>query len=412
MRNRSDSLTDAYGENTRAVHLPPPPPLNSEPLALPVIRASTFAFETAADYAEVLGGRQPGFSYTRIDNPTAATFAAAVAALEGFAVDGEVTGEAFGSGMAAITATLLALTSAGAHVVAPAACYGGTFSLLRGVLARFGVETTFVRGSDPDDYRAACRDNTAVVWTETIANPTLAVADLPALAETAHARGASLVVDSTFASPVVCRPLEHGADLVVHAATKYLGGHSDATGGVVVGRREQMTGVRAIRMETGGILAPDEAFLLHRGLATLPLRVARQCATAREFAEAIGKHPRVQRLLYPGLTDHPDHALATGLFDDSRYGACVTVTPEGGRSAGQAFCDRLRLARVAPSLGGHHTMVSHAASTTHRQLNDSELHAADIDPGAVRVSIGLEDAADLIADAVQSLDALDSSAPV
>jgi cystathionine gamma-synthase/O-acetylhomoserine (thiol)-lyase len=312
--------------------------------------------------------------------------------------------------MAAISATLLALTGAGSHVVAPAACYGGTFSLLRRVLARFGVETTFVRGTDPADFRAACRPETVVVWTETIANPTLAVADIPALAEIAHQHDAALVVDSTFASPAVCRPLEHGADLVVHAATKYLGGHSDATGGVVVGRSERMAAVRAMRMETGGILAPDEAFLLHRGLVTLPLRVGRQCATAREFAETVGKHPRVERLLYPGLSDHPGHSLATRLFDEGRYGACVTVTPEGGRAAGMAFCDKLRLARIAPSLGGHHTIVSHAASTTHRQLDDAALAAADIDPGAVRISIGLEDAADLIADAVQALDVLDSGA--
>jgi cystathionine beta-lyase/cystathionine gamma-synthase len=399
---------DERGEGTRAVHLPPFPELHSEPVGLPVIRSSTFEFETAQEYADVLGGRQPGFSYTRVDNPTAAAFASAVAALEGFAVDDEIAGAAFGSGMAAIAATLLTFTSAGAHVVAPAACYGGTFSLLRNVLSRFGVETTFVAGTDPDDFRAACRPETRVVWTETIANPTLAVADLPALAQVAHDNGALLVVDSTFASPAVCRPLEHGTDLVVHAATKYIGGHSDATGGVVVGRAEHVAGVHALRTDTGGILAPDEAFLLHRGLATLPLRLARHCATAREFAETIAKHPRVDRLLYPGLSDHPGHALATRLFDEGRYGACVTVTPAGGRAAGMAFCDRLRLARIAPSLGGHHTIVSHAASTTHRQLDDAALAEADIDPGAVRISIGLEDAADLISDAIQALDGLDS----
>jgi cystathionine gamma-synthase/O-acetylhomoserine (thiol)-lyase len=206
----------------------------------------------------------------------------------------------------------------------------------------------------------------------------------------------------------VCRPLEHGADLVVHAATKYLGGHSDATGGVVVGQRELVSRVRAIRTDTGGILAPDEAFLLHRGLATLPLRVARQCATAREFAEVLAKHQRVERLLYPGLTEHPDHATATRLFDHGRYGACVTVTPSGGRTAGLAFCDNLRLARIAASLGGHHTIVSHVASTTHRQLDDAALAAAGIDAAAVRISIGLEDPADLIADATSALDRLDS----
>jgi cystathionine beta-lyase/cystathionine gamma-synthase len=398
--------TPEYGEGTRAVHLPPPPPLDSEPLVPPVIHSATFAFDTAQRYSDVLGGRAQGFSYTRIDNPTAMTFARAVAALEGVAMDDETAGEAFGSGMAAITAALLTFTGAGVHVVAPAACYGGSFSLLRHVLARFGVETTFVAGNDPADFRAACRANTRVVWGETIANPTLAVADLPALATVAHDAGALCIVDSTFASPVVCRPLEHGVDLVVHSATKYLGGHSDATGGVVVGRHDLVAQVRATRVETGGILAPDEAYLLHRGLVTLPLRVVRQNASAHAFAEALIRHPRVASVAYPGLSDHPDNALAKSLFEPGRYGACVTVTPVGGREAGMALCDGLRLARVAASLGGSHTIVSHAASTTHRQLDEAELAAAGIGPAAVRFSIGLEDPADLIADAVQSLDAL------
>ena len=406
MTERRHPGAPEYGEGTRAVHPPPLPPLDSEPMVPPVIHSSTFAFDTAQQYSDVLGGRAPGFSYTRVDNPTAATFAHAVAALEGAALGDETAAEAFGSGMAAITAVLLSFTGAGVHVVAPAACYGGSFSLLRHVLARFGVESTFVVGNDPADFHAACRTNTRVVWGETIANPTLAVADLPALAEVAHEAGALCVVDSTFASPVVCRPLEHGVDLVAHSATKYLGGHSDATGGVVVGRHDLVAQVRATRVETGGILAPDEAYLLHRGLATLPLRVARQCASAQAFAEALIRHPRVASIAYPGLSDHPDNALAKALFDPGRYGACVTVTPVGGRDAGMALCDGLRLARVAASLGGPHTLVSHAASTTHRQLDESELADAGIDPAAVRFSIGLEDPADLIADAVQSLDAL------
>jgi cystathionine beta-lyase/cystathionine gamma-synthase len=395
-----------YGEGTRSVHPPAPPSLTSEPIVPPVIHASTFAFETAQEYSDVLGGRAPGFSYSRIDNPTAAAFASAVAALESIRVDEDIVGEAFGSGMAAITAVLLAFTGSGVHVVAPAACYGGSFSLLRHVLARFGVESTFVEGNDPAAYRAACRPNTRLVWAETIANPTLDVADLSALAATAHDAGALLAVDSTFASPAVCRPLEHGADLVIHSATKYLGGHSDATGGAVVARPDLIAPVRTMRTETGGVLAPDEAYLLHRGLATLPLRVARQCATAQTFADALARHPRVAAVGYPGLSDHADHALAKALFDSGRYGACVTVTPTGGRDAGMALCDGLRLARIAASLGGHHTLVSHAASTTHRQLDEAELAAAGIGAATVRFSIGLEDPADLIADAQQSLDAL------
>jgi cystathionine gamma-synthase/O-acetylhomoserine (thiol)-lyase len=400
------SRDEEYREGTRSVHLPRSPELASDPLVPPVVHSSTFAFETAQEYADVLGGRKPGFSYTRIDNPTAVTFANAVAALEGFGVAADVAGEAFGSGMAAISAVLLAFTGSGAHVVAPAACYGGTFGLLRNVLARFGVESTFVEGNDPAAYRAACRPNTRLIWGETIANPTLAVADLPALATVAHDAGALLAIDSTFASPAVCRPLEHGVDLVIHAATKYLGGHSDATGGAVVGRPDLVAQVRAVRVDTGGILAPDEAYLLHRGLATLPLRVARQCTTAQAFADALVRHPRVARVDYPGLSDHPDHALAKALFDSGRYGGCVTVTPNGDQATGMALCDGLRLARIAASLGGHHTIVSHAASTTHRQLDEAALAAAGIGAATVRFSMGLEDPADLIADAEQSLDAM------
>ena len=236
------------------------------------------------------------------------------------------------------------------------------------------------------------------------------MADLPALADLAHQAGALLVVDSTLAPPPVCRPLEHGADLVLHSATKYLGGHSDATGGVVTGSAELIARIRAVRIDTGGSLAPDEAFLLRRGLETLPLRVSRQCATALAFATAVAGNPAVRRVDYPGLPGHPGHQVARRLFDagpeGTRFGAIVTVTPHGGRAGGYALADRLRVAQVATSLGGTHTKVSHVASTTHRQFDDAALAAAGIDPGAVRFSVGLEDAADLIADAAQALDAL------
>jgi cystathionine beta-lyase/cystathionine gamma-synthase len=399
-------MPDPRGEFTRAVHSPPPPPFAQTPLALPVHRATTYAFDTAQAYADVLAGTADGYCYARIDSPTSDAFAAAVAALEGAGLDDEVAGQAFASGMAAISTVLLALTRAGAHVVAPRRVYGGTYGLLTSVLARFGVETSFVDGTDVDAVRAAVRPETAVLYTETIANPTMAVADLPGLAAVARAAGVPLVVDSTFASPAACRPLEHGADVVVHSATKYLGGHSDATGGVAVGRPDLLARVRRDRVDTGGQLAPDEAFLLHRGLATLPLRVDRQCRSALAVAQALEEHPAVVRVDHPGLPGHTSHALARALFDDGRYGAVVTVTPRGGRSAGMALCDRLRLVAVATSLGGTHSMVSHVASTTHRQLDDAALAAAGIDPGAVRISIGLEEPEDLLADLSQALDAL------
>ena len=427
--------SDQQGENTRAVHLPRPPAPEQQPLGLPVYRTAAFAFSSSAEYAALLSGEAAGYSYSRIDNPTADAFALAVAALEGRRLDragrgstdrdsdgrdstgrdsdgreGPTAAQAFASGMSVISTVFWTFTQAGSHVVAPAAVYGGTYGFLRDVAARFGVQTDFVDVTDTDQVRAVMRPETSIVYAETVANPTTAVADLPALAEIAHARGALLVVDSTMAPPVICRPLEHGADLVLHSATKYLGGHSDTTGGVVSGAPGLISQVRAVRVDTGGALAPDEAFLLRRGLETLPLRVQRQCSTAMLFAAAVARHPAVRRVDYPGLPGHPGHKTAIRLFDagpeGTRFGAIVTVTPQGGRQAGYELADRLRVGQVATSLGGTHTLVSHVASTTHRQFDDAALRAAGMDPGAVRFSIGLEDAEDLIADVHQALDGL------
>jgi cystathionine beta-lyase/cystathionine gamma-synthase len=379
-------------------------------MGLPTYRTSAFRFDTAQDYADVLGDRSAGYSYSRVDNPTADAFALGVAALEAHGLDRAVGAQAFASGMAATSTTLLALCSAGSHVVAPAAVYGGTYGVLRHVLERFGVSASFVDGTDAEAVRAAVRPQTARGWAETIANPTTAVADLPNIAVVCREAGVPLVVDSTFASPAVCRPLQWGADAVMHSATKYMGGHSDVTGGVVVGDVALLTRIRAARIDLGGILGPDEAFLLHRGLATLPVRVARHCATAFTVAEALADHPRVERIDYPGLPSHPQHELAGKLFDAGpegrRYGGILTITPGGDRSAGLAFCDALRVGAVATSLGGVHTVVSHVASTTHRQMDDAALAVAGIAPSSVRISIGLEDPDDLIRDFQQALDAL------
>ena len=395
-----------HGEHTRAVHTPAPPVPQQQPIGLPVYRTASFGFESADEYRDILNDSLQGYSYSRIDNPTADAFAQGVAALEGVGVGYQVAGQPFASGMAAISTTLMALTAAGDHVVCPRQVYGGTYGLLANLLSRFGVTTSFVDGSDLEAVRAAIRPETKVLWGETLANPTMSVADLPGLSEIAKDAGVTFVVDSTFASPAICRPLEHGVDVVVHSATKYIGGHSDVTGGVAVGRSDLIKRIRHHRAELGGSLSPDDAFLLHRGLATLPLRMARHCASAMTFAAALADHAAVERVDYPGLPGHRDHGLAGKLFDVGRYGGVVTISPRGGREAGMAFCDRLQLARVATSLGGHKTMVSHVASTTHRQLDDAALAAAGIGPAAVRISIGLEDPEDLIADVVHALDSL------
>ena len=398
------------GENTRAVHLPPPPETTQRPLGTPVYRTAGWAFSSPQDYSAVLNDQIPGYRYSRIDNPTVDAFARAVAALEGANLSRWPAAQAFASGMAAISGVFLAFARAGAHVVAPTALYGGTYSLLRNVLTRFGVETDFVDITDLEAVRAAMRPATRIIYAETIANPTTAVADLHQLAEIAHDWGALFVVNSTLAPPVICRPLEHGADLVVHSATKYIGGHSDVTGGVVTGSLELIGQIRATRIDTGGSLSPDDAFQLRRGLETMPVRVRRQSATASVFAATLAKHPSVAYVDYPGLPTHRGHEQARRLFDAGpegvRFGAVVTVTPYGGREAGLAFASALRLAVPASSLGGTHTVVSHVASTTHRQLDDRALGAAGIDPGAVRFSIGLEDAEDLISDAFVALETL------
>jgi O-acetylhomoserine/O-acetylserine sulfhydrylase-like pyridoxal-dependent enzyme len=398
------------GENTRAVHLPAPPAPAQRPLGTPVYRTAAFAFSSAEEYRAVLGDEVPGYSYSRIDNPTVDAFARAVAALEGMNLPRWPAAQAFASGMAAVSGVFWTFARAGAHVVAPAAVSGGTYGFLRNVASRFGVETDFVDMTDLDRVKAAMRPATRIVYAETIANPSTAVADLRGLAGIAHSAGALLVVDSTLAPPVICRPLEHGADLVIHSATSYIGGHSDATGGVVTGRIELISSIRSVRVDTGGSMCADEAFLLRRGLETLPLRVRRACATASVFAAALSRHPAVLRIDYPGLPGHPGHPLARRMFDAGpegvRFGAVVTVTPHGGREAGMAFADRLRLAQVATSAGGTHTAACHVASTSHRQLDDRALAAGGIDPGAVRFSIGLEDAEDLISDAYVALESL------
>ena len=392
----------ARNPHTAAVH-PPATPVPAEvPLSPPVYRAATWRFGTAQDYADVLDGRAPGYTYSRIDNPGVDGTAAAVAELEG-----AEAGQAFSSGMAAISTTLLTFVSAGGHVVAPPQVYGGPYGLLTSVLPRLGIETTFVDGRDLAAVAAAVRPGqTSVVWTETLANPTLGVPDLGGLAAVAHDAGALLVADSTFASPVVCRPLQHGADLVVHSATKYLGGHSDVTAGMVVGSAEHLARVRALRVVLGGSLSPDDAWLVSRGMLTLPLRVERSCATASTLAAALVDHPAVVRVDHPSLPGSPDNALARKQFAPDLYGGVLTVSPRGGRAGGMALCDALRLIEVATSLGGVQSKVSHVASTTHRMLDDATLAAAGIEPSAVRVAVGLEDPADLLADLVQALDRL------
>jgi cystathionine beta-lyase/cystathionine gamma-synthase len=373
------------------------------PTAVPIYQSATFSSADAEELGDVLTDRRPGFAYSRIDNPTSAALAAAVAELEG-----AEAGFAFATGMAAIHATLLSLVKAGDRIVATRAVYGSTRSLMTNVLGRLGIETIFVDIADHDTVEAALAvGNARLLYTETISNPTIVVADHRSLADLAHDHGADYVVDNTFASPYLCRPTELGADLVIESATKYLGGHSDVLAGVVSGEKEAIAQIRPIQVDTGGSLAPLNAFLTLRGIATLAVRMERHSATAAALAAWLEGQDGVTRVLHPSRPSHPQHALASRQL--TLGGGMLAFELAGGRDAGGALIDALALSERTASLGSVHTMVVHPPSTTHRQLDDTALAEAGISPGLLRVSVGLEDLDDLIADFERGLTAARSA---
>jgi cystathionine beta-lyase/cystathionine gamma-synthase len=376
--------TRAIAAATRA------PRVDQQPDSVPIYQAVTFSAEDAAELGDILSDRQQGYAYSRIDNPTSATMAEAVAELHG-----AQAGFAFATGMAAAHAMLISLLRSGDHVVASRQIYGSVQHLIETRLGRLGIESTFVDATDLEAVAAAFRPNTRVLHVETIANPTIVVADLPALAEIAHGRGASLTVDNTFASPYICRPLELGADLVFESCTKWLGGHSDVMGGVVVGDRDRIATVREVQVDTGASLAPLSAFLILRGIATLHVRMDRHTESALAMARALEGHEAVRAVYYPGLLSHPQFAVAQRVL---RAAGGMLAIDLGDRSAAATFLDALTIPPRTASLGSVMTMAVHPPSTTHRQLDDAALAAAGILEGLVRVSVGLEDVDDLITD--------------
>jgi cystathionine beta-lyase/cystathionine gamma-synthase len=286
----------------------------------------------------------------------------------------------------------------GESLVIPRSVYGGVVGLARSVLDRSGITARAVDTTDLEAVSAAIDDSTRMVWLETISNPTTAMADVAAIAELAHARGVSVAVDNTFASPYLATPLALGADLVVHSTTKYIGGHSDLSGGALLGDTRRMAAAREILINAGGNAAPFEAFLALRGLKTLALRMERHSTTALAVARALDGAAGVAEVRYPGLPSHAQHGLAQRTLRDGMAGGMLMLDLAGGRAAGEAFLDRLRVAVHATSLGSVETLCSHPASSSHRQLDDAGLAAAGMTPGTVRVSIGLEDVEDLVED--------------
>jgi len=381
------------GFTTRAIRAATRVPrVDQPPSSVPIYQAATFASADADELGEVTTGRRHGYVYARLGNPTVDALADAFAELH--AAD---AGFAAATGMAAIHLAVVSQVAAGDRIVATRALYGTTRSLFSTVLARAGIATTFVDVTDLAAVEAAlAAAPTRILYLETISNPTLVVPDLAALATLAHRHGATVLVDNTFASPYLCRPLALGADLVVESATKYLSGHSDVLAGAVAGSRPLIDAIRALHVDTGGTLAPFSAFLVLRGIPTLALRMERHAATAAVLAELLEGAPGVERVWYPARPSHPQHAVAARQLAGG--GGMLAFELAGGAAAGRAFIDVLRIPERTASLGSIHTIVVHPPSTTHRQLTPAELADAGIAPGLLRVSVGLEDAPDLRAD--------------
>ncbi|WP_087508962.1 O-acetylhomoserine aminocarboxypropyltransferase/cysteine synthase family protein [Cellulomonas iranensis] len=423
-----------FGFRTRALHAGGIPDATTGARAVPIYQTTSFVFDDTTDAANLFALQKYGNIYSRIGNPTVAAFEERIASLEG-----GIGAVATASGMAAEFLVFAALAGAGDHLVASAQLYGGTVTQLDVTLRRFGVETTFVPGTDPADYAAAIRPETKAVYTEVVANPSGEVADLAGLAEVAHAAGVPLVVDATLSTPYLVRPIEHGADIVIHSATKFLGGHGTTLGGVVVesgrfdwgnGRFPTMTepvacygGVRwwenfgeygfltKLRSEQlrdiGPALSPQSAFQLLQGVETLPQRLDAHLANARTVAQWLEEDPRIAHVLWAGLPSHPHHERARRylpLGPGSVF--AFRLAPAGdapGREVGRRFIEALQLASHLANVGDARTLVIHPGSTTHQQLSAEQLEAAGVPEDLVRISVGIEDVEDILWDLDQAL---------
>ncbi|MFF2387511.1 O-acetylhomoserine aminocarboxypropyltransferase/cysteine synthase family protein [Agromyces sp. NPDC058104] len=418
-----------YGFKTRAIHAGNIPDQVTGARALPIYQTSAFVFDDTADAAARFALQKYGNIYSRLANPTVASFEERVASLEG-----GLGAVATASGLSAQYITFASLAGAGDHIVASANLYGGSITQLDVTLRRFGIETTFVASSDAADYAAAITENTKALFVETIANPSGEIADLEALADVAHAHGIPFIVDSTIATPYLNRPIEWGADLVTHSATKFLGGHGTTLGGVVVesgrfhwhsekfplfgqpvpsygglewsgnfGEYAFLTRLRAEQLrDIGPTLAPHSAFLLAQGVETLPYRIQAHVDNARAVANWLAEDPRIERVLWAGLPDHPHHERAQKYLPKGP-GSVFSFEVKGGRAVGQALIENVNLASHLANIGDAKTLIIHPASTTHAQLTEQQLVDAGVAPGVVRLSVGIEDADDIIYDLDQAL---------
>ena len=381
------------GFATRAVHVGAEKNMYGT-LAAPIYQTSTFIFENAEQGGRRFALEEEGYIYTRLGNPTCNAVEQKVASLEG--AEACVSAS---SGMGAITSAIWVCVQAGDHIVAGKTLYGCTYAFMEHGLKRYGVEVSFVDMRDPKEVEKAMRPNTKLVYVETPANPNMHVADIEAIAEITHRHeGCRLMVDNTFCTPYLCRPLEHGADMVVHSATKFLNGHGDVIAGFVVGTKEYIDQVRLLGIKdlTGSVLGPFEAFLINRGLKTLHVRMDRHCENAQKVAEYLEKHPKVESIAYPGLKSFPQYDLAKKYM--KKPGSMIAFEVKGGLEAGRNLINNVHLCSLAVSLGDTETLIEHPASMTHSPYTPEERAASNIPEGLVRLSIGLEDAEEIIAD--------------
>ena len=395
-RNRRNAPS---GFATRAIHEGYDPADEQGALTPPIYMTSTYAFESAEAGGELFRGERAGYIYGRTRNPTQALLETRMASLEG----GEAA-VAFASGIGAITSMLWSLVSAGDDVIIDHTIYGSSYAFFMNGLTRFGVTVQAIDLTEPENLARAMKKSTKLVFFETPANPNLRIIDMAAIVAIAKPAGALVAVDNTFCSPALQRPLEFGSDLVLHSATKYLGGHGDLLGGICIGSAELTKKIRTLglRSLTGATLSPINAFLILRGLKTLKLRLERHSQSALAIAEAIGDHPAIDRLDYPGLPSFAGHALAKKQM--SAFGGMISLELKGGMQAGLDFMNRLALVTRAVSLGDAETLVQHPASMTHSTYSAEERARHGIGDGLIRISVGLEEVEDLVADLMQALD--------
>ncbi len=384
-------------KSTQAIHVGSlNPPVYGE-ISVPIFQSATFSFPSAEEGALRFSGERPGYIYTRLNNPTNNALEENVAALEhGFA------GMATATGMAATATVYLALLGQGAHIVATDSLYSASRVILKTELSRFGVRSSFVDTSDLRNVEEALEPETQVIYIETPANPTMRITDIRKVSDVAHRQGAYLVADNTFASPYLQRPLDHGADVVVHSLTKLMNGHSDVVGGMIVTRDEVLfKRIRKVLNLFGGTMDPHQAWLILRGIRTLPLRVEKGQENAMRVAEFLSHHPKVLWVRYPGLPDHPKYEIAKKQMDG--FGTMICFGVKGGLEAGRTLMDHLRLITLAVSLGAVESLIEHPASMTHASIPREEREQAGILDELVRLSVGCEDFEDLRRDLDQAL---------